>query len=60
MVKEKDNKGEAPKRADKMAKPSKSVRDFNFPAHGITVQATGIREAESKLENLKHKQKEDD
>lgn len=48
-------------KADKMAKPSTSVRDFNFPAQGVTVQARDIRDAETKLkESLKPKQKSDD
>ena len=56
MTKSKDTK-----KANKMAKPSKSVRPFNFPAHGVTVEAKDIRDAESKLkEHLKPKSKQDD
>lgn len=56
-----DEKNKVPKRANKMASPTKGVRPFNFPAHNVTIEASDIREAESKLkETLKPKLKQDD
>lgn len=50
-----------PEKADKMAKPSESVRDFNFPSHGVTIQASCTREAHDKLrKHLKPKSKTND
>lgn len=61
MKSKSQEKREAEQRTDKMVKPSKSVRDFNFPHHSVTIQATNIREAENKLEDhLKPKSKQDD
>jgi hypothetical protein len=48
-------------KSDKMMKPSKAVRPFNFPAHGVTVDATDTHDAEKKLQDhLKPKSKKDD
>lgn len=48
-------------KADKMVKPNSSIRQFNFPKHNITIEASSIRDAEAKLEILlKSKSKNDD
>ena len=48
-------------RSDKMVKPSKSVRNFNFPAHNVSVEASSIKEANKKLDtHLKSKSNQDD
>jgi len=58
---ESQKKRESTVKSDKMARPSRSVRPFNFPHHGVTVEAQNAEDAENKLhETLKTKSKNDD
>jgi len=38
-----------------VAKPKKKLIEFNFPEHGVTVEAVDLEEAEEKLKKLINK-----
>lgn len=47
-------KTENPKQRDnKMMKPEKGIRAFNFPSLGLTINATSIEEAQKKIQSNK-------